>query len=96
MGGSRCRSDESHANDGCRRLTAEWKSETALHVSFDVTNIGNLKGAEAAQVYIHPCVSEVDRPEMELAAFAKATLAPGESKRLLVALDVSTICFLEP
>jgi hypothetical protein len=75
--------------DDCRNLTADWTGETSLRICFDVTNTGQLAGAEAAQIYIHQCDPPVDRPDMELAGFAKANLAPGETKRLTVMLDVS-------
>lgn len=58
-------------------------------VSFTVTNTGAVAGADIGQVYVHQVASRVDRPEIELAGFTKAFLGPGESKRVVVALDVS-------
>jgi hypothetical protein len=58
-------------------------------VSFTVTNTGGVAGADAAQVYVHEVAPRVDRPEIELGGFTKVFLGPGESKRVLVALDVS-------
>lgn len=59
-------------------------------VAFTITNTGMVAGAESAQVYVHQVASPVERPEIELKAFAKATLSPGQSKRVTVELDVSS------
>ena len=52
-------------------------------VSFDVTNTGNVKGREAAQVYIQ----KKDAAYPELRGFEKVELEPGETKRVTVTLD---------
>ncbi len=56
-------------------------------VSFTVTNTGSVAGSEVAQVYVGCKNGKVFRPAKELKGFAKVQLAPGESRRVTVALD---------
>jgi beta-glucosidase len=56
-------------------------------VAFDITNQGRRAGAEVAQVYIGDRHAPVPRPAKELKGFAKVVLAPGETKRVQIALD---------
>jgi len=49
-------------------------------VTVNVTNAGNVKGDEVAQMYIRDEVSSVTRPIKELKDFSRITLAPGETK----------------
>ena len=56
-------------------------------VSVTVTNTGARPGAEVAQLYIAPPKGGLHRPEQELKGFARAELAPGESKRVSFPLD---------
>ena len=51
-----------------------------LDVSFTVTNIGNCKGDEVAQLYLHHCISSLVQPERELKAYKRITLEVGESQ----------------
>jgi beta-glucosidase len=54
--------------------------ETKVFV--DVTNTGGREGDEVAQLYIHQRVASVTRPVMELKAFQRIGLKPGEKKTL--------------
>ncbi|MDO5377393.1 MAG: glycoside hydrolase family 3 C-terminal domain-containing protein [Clostridia bacterium] len=56
-------------------------------VSFTLTNTGSRPGSEIAEVYVGLPGAKVFRPRYELKGFAKVALAPGESKRVTVALD---------
>ena len=56
-------------------------------VSFTLTNTGAVAGEEISQLYVAKPVHEVFRPEQELKGFAKTYLEPGESKRVVIALD---------
>jgi beta-glucosidase len=53
-----------------------------LSVSLDVTNTGDRAGAEVPQLY----VAGGDRPK-RLAAFARVTLAPGETRRVVLTAE---------
>jgi beta-glucosidase len=54
-----------------------------------VTNTGKREGAAVVQVYISQNSPTVARPPKELKAFQKITLAPGEKKSIILALDPS-------
>lgn len=56
-------------------------------VSFTLTNIGKVDGAEVAQVYISCKNGNVYRPKKELKGFAKVFLKAGESKTVTIELD---------
>ena len=49
-------------------------------VSVDVTNTGKREGDEVAELYVHPKVSSVTQPVMQLRGFERITLKPGEKK----------------
>ncbi|KNX49905.2 beta-glucosidase [Cryptococcus deuterogattii R265] len=61
--------------------------------TFTLTNVGEIDGAEVAQVYIHDLAPTVERPEHELAGFMKVYLRPGESKVVSVNLDHKAFSF---
>lgn len=56
-------------------------------VTLTVTNTGSAAGAEIVQLYVAKPDAKVFRPEQELKGFAKVSLAPGESKTVVIALD---------
>ena len=49
-------------------------------VTVEVSNTGDMEGAEVVQLYISDTVSVITRPAKELKGFRKVTLSPGESK----------------
>ncbi len=61
--------------------------EKTLRVSFDLTNIGKMRGAEVAQLYVKNPRSRLKRPLKELRNFAKVFLEPGESRRVTLELS---------
>jgi beta-glucosidase len=57
-------------------------------VALDVRNTGRRAGSEVVQVYVgHPGSSPVPEPPRQLGAFAKVTLAPGQSRHVVLHLD---------
>jgi beta-glucosidase len=48
-------------------------------VSCSVRNVGNVAGEETVQLYLHAKNGHVFKPEQELKAFQKRTIAPGET-----------------
>jgi beta-glucosidase len=59
----------------------------------DVRNVGNVRGDEVVQLYIRDDVSSVTRPLLELKAFQRVTLEPGESRRLSFEIKPSDLWF---
>jgi hypothetical protein len=64
-----------------------------INVEFDVTNTGNVAGAEASQIYVHQVSCKVPRPYKELKAFEKVFLSPGKTKTISVQLDSSSVAY---
>ena len=64
-------------------------------VSVTVTNTGKRSGDEIVQLYIHDLVSSVTRPVMELKAFRRISLAPGESKTVEFGITPDKLSFFD-
>jgi len=60
------------------------KTGARLTASFSVRNTGQRAGAAVPQLYL---VSAAGKPLLRLAGFSKVALAPGEAKRIEVAID---------
>ena len=58
-----------------------------IKVSLQVTNTGNVHGAEIVQLYIGAPQDGIFRPEKELKRFARVELEPGETKEITFTLD---------
>jgi beta-glucosidase len=56
------------------------QDSTALVVSATIQNTGTRSGDEVVQLYLHDVLASVARPMMELAGFARITLAPRETR----------------
>jgi len=67
--------------------------DPTVTVGFDVTNTGNVAGAEVAQLYVSDPSAHVDRPERELKGFAKVRLAPGETRHVTLSLDARAFSY---
>jgi beta-glucosidase len=59
----------------------------AVAVSFDVKNVGSRAGAEVAELYVGDSHSSVPRPVKELKGFARVSLQPGETRRVMLHLN---------
>ncbi|MDN4473892.1 beta-glucosidase family protein [Demequina zhanjiangensis] len=59
----------------------------AATVRVRVINTGERQGTDVVQIYVGDPVAAVDRPVRELRAFAKVSLAPGESTVVALELD---------
>ncbi len=66
---------------------------TLATVEVDVTNAGERGGAEVVQLYVQDEAASVVRPPRELKAFAKVTLAPGETKTVSLPLTQRSLAF---
>ena len=62
-------------------------------VEVDVANTGKVAGDEVVQIYIRDDVSSVTRPVLELKAFKRVTLQPGEKRTLSFDIKPSDLWF---
>ena len=63
-------------------------------MSVDVTNTGKREGDEVAEFYVHPQVSSVTQPVMQLKGFERVTLQPGEKKTVEFTVMPETLSIL--
>ena len=59
-------------------------------VTFNIKNVGKVKGKEIAQLYVGLELSAIIRPVKELKGFAKVELEPGETKEVRIDFDDKT------
>jgi beta-glucosidase len=71
-------------------------SGTTLQVSVAVTNTGTRRGSHVVQCYVIPAVASLDRPALELKAFAKVTLDPGQTTNVHLTLDDRSFAYWDP
>jgi beta-glucosidase len=64
-------------------------------LSFDVTNTGERKGADVAQIYVSEDQPKVPRPLQELKGFARVDLAPGETRHVTVPLNARSFAWYD-
>ncbi|SEJ93120.1 beta-glucosidase [Sphingobium sp. AP50] len=62
-------------------------------VEVDVANVGERTGDEVVQIYLRDEVSSAPRPLLELKAFERVTVAPGERRTLRFPLDADAFAF---
>jgi beta-glucosidase len=67
----------------------------SVRVSLEVANTGSRAGQEVVQLYVRDVKSSVERPPMELKAFAKVALNPGESQTVRFELDHRALAFYD-
>jgi len=72
------------------------KAGDKLKFSVDITNTGDIDGAEAVQVYVSDLKSSLPRPVKELKAFDKVFLKKGETKTLQFELGKDAFSFYDP
>ena len=72
---------------------SKWNGKGSLEVETVVTNTGNMSGAETIQLYIRDKFSSVTRPVLELKAYNKITLQPGESKIVSFSLTAESFAY---
>jgi len=66
--------------DNLRVEPAQIVANGTAKVSVDITNSGSREGDEVPQLYIHQRVASITQPVMQLRAFQRITLKPGERK----------------
>ena len=70
--------------------------QDSVTVSVTVTNTGKCAGDAVPQLYVRDMFSSVVKPERQLAAFRRLTLAPGESRRVELTVGPSSCVPLAP
>ncbi|WP_110587989.1 glycoside hydrolase family 3 N-terminal domain-containing protein [Microbacterium suaedae] len=60
-------------------------------IAVTVTNDGHRDGAQVVQVYVSAPAYAITRPERQLAGFARVPLAPGESRRVTIEIDLAQL-----
>ncbi|MEU5596025.1 glycoside hydrolase family 3 C-terminal domain-containing protein [Streptomyces sp. NPDC020298] len=68
-------------------------ADDAVHVSFTVTNTGDVTADEVAQLYTRAVDPSAVRPRRELAAHRRVTLTPGERAELSFAVPLAAFEF---
>lgn len=69
------------------------KDTDTLTVKFKIKNVGDVAGAEVAQLYVGDDESTVFRPVKELKGFKKVFLAPGEETEIALTLDARAFAY---
>jgi beta-glucosidase len=65
----------------------------AVSVSVDVANVGDRAGDEVVELYAHHINSKVRRPRMQLCAFQRVTLQPGQTRTVTLDVPASRLAF---
>lgn len=62
-------------------------------ISYTLTNTGSREATEVVQVYVRDVVGSTARPQKELKAFERVSLAAGESRECTITLPVERLAF---
>ena len=73
----------------------EVPADGIVTIEVDVTNIGERTGSEVVQLYARGAVARVTRPVVELLAFQRVTLDPGETACARFELPTRTLSFVD-
>ncbi|MFE0520527.1 glycoside hydrolase family 3 C-terminal domain-containing protein [Streptomyces sp. NPDC058954] len=82
----------SYASFSCGDLTAR-ADGGSLHVTFTVTNTGDMTADEVPQLYTRAVEPSVTRPRRELLAHERVTLTPGEKREISFEVPLSAFEF---
>jgi beta-glucosidase len=72
------------------------KNEEGVSIVVKVQNTGKVPGSEVIQVYVKDHESALPRPEKELKAFEKISLAPNETKQIKLMLPKKAFEYYDP
>ena len=72
----------------------EYGADDTIKVSFDLRNTGNMRATEVAQLYSTDLVASVTPSVCDLRYFERVTLSPGETRRVEIALPVSSLAIV--
>ena len=65
----------------------------SILVNFDLKNTGSRAGEEVVQLYVKHLTSSVQRPELELKAFKRLALRPGETRTVTLELEGEQLAY---
>jgi len=71
-------------------------TDGSLDVNVTLKNSSSIPGAEVVQLYTHQRAGSASRPVRELKAFQKVTLAPNESKTVLLSVKAEELSYWSP
>jgi beta-glucosidase len=74
---------------------SEASAGEVVRFSVDLTNSGEMAGAEVVQLYVSYPGSAVTRSERELKGFAKASLEAGETKTVEIELPINSLAYYD-
>jgi beta-glucosidase len=83
-----------HGHLHAKQSTMRIGEEAVLGI--EVSNTGSRLGSEVVQVYVRDDASSVTRPVLELKAFERVTLEPGESRTIELRLPAEAFSFTGP
>jgi beta-glucosidase len=69
------------------------RADGILQATVELENTGTRAGDEVVQLYVGCARSRVPRPVRELRAFARVSLAPGETKRVALEVPMSELAY---
>jgi beta-glucosidase len=73
----------------------EYSKNESITISGNVSNTGNVDGAEVVQVYIGKLNSKVSRAEKELKGFQKVEVKKGENGTFKISIDTNNLSFYD-
>jgi beta-glucosidase len=81
--------------DNLRLSTHSVSRNGTVSVSMDVTNTGDRRGDDVAQMYINDPVASISQPVRRLRGFQRVTLDPGQKQTVTFNLDKSDFGFYD-
>jgi beta-glucosidase len=81
--------------DNLRASDTEASAGDSVTFTVDVTNTGDVAGAEVVQLYVAYPGSMVERAERELKGFAKVELEPGETRAVDLVVPVDSLAYYD-
>lgn len=73
----------------------EYSKDESILISGNVSNTGNVDGAEVVQVYVGKLNSKVKRAEKELKGFQKVVVKKGENNAVTICIDLNSLSFYD-
>lgn len=69
----------------------EYGKKEVISLTLELKNTGRVAADEVVQAYVHRINPSVEWPAKELKAFTRVTLAPGESRKVTLAIPVKSL-----